>query len=440
MNNPSLKWRYISFLCETRYCKPWGITMRVKHRYVTVVVACVLLAASISGLTVEPAWAQEKSYFASVKPTVSTIYLNAGQICNISFEALSSYGDNAGQVIEYANMGVEVKTADGAVTNMMVANTSATGFADFNYSSATPQVLTFTPIILITQVGIELNSSLIQNDGVYGLQAKSLTVYWDTFDVAMVRRSTDIFEAAQISVNVTYLLVPEEGLTIHAADGSQEFFPKIAHGVNVTVNGVQAEETTVAGVYSANVSILMPTAYVLVEVSQDGWVTANKAFSFTHNANMSIWEPLAAVFATTFAVAFAAVMFSLRKSKSFVTKLNYLPVFAGFLLTLVSFLGLYWVLIWFEGTSHGFAWTAYWIFGVPSFVFGVLGGVFAVHRQKQTAVLFAISVSIFMNIAVVKASLDTYQLATPWALLIAILLFSATSGLLIGNSDNQFKS
>jgi hypothetical protein len=259
--------------------------------------------------------------------------------------------------------------------------------------------------------------------------------------VALVRANTETLEGIQVSVKVTYLLVPEEGLTIQSLnDSQQDFFPKIAQGVKVTINGVQAEETAVAGVYSATVSTLMPTAYVLVEVSQEGWATAHKAFSFTHDANMTIWTPVEIIFASAYVVALAAVLFSFRKSKSLVSKRSYLPVFAGFLLILASFIGLYWVLVWFESTSHGFEWTLYWLLGVLSFGFGISGGIMAVRRQKQAAVLFTASFSIFANIIAVKASLDAYQLALPWTLILMAFAFSVTSGLLIGNSDDQFRT
>jgi hypothetical protein len=254
--------------------------MYLKLPHVTrIVVFCLLLVGSVLTFAVEPATAQSTSYLAIVYPTENTVYLNVGQFLNISFEAVWTYGDNTGQTIEYANVVVEVKTADGAVTDMFLANATTTGFAYFNYSSVTPQILTFAPTKLITADGTELNSSLLQNGEtvLYGLKSELVTVYWDTFNVELVSSNTKTLETVQVSVNVTYLLVPEEGLTITHNDSQQDFFPKIAHGVNVTVNGVAAEETAVPGIYSANVSTLMPTAYVIVKVSQDGWITAHKA-------------------------------------------------------------------------------------------------------------------------------------------------------------------
>lgn len=418
--------------------------MYLKLPYVTrVAVVCLILVGAVLSFAVEPATAQSASYLASVKPTEPTVYLNVGQFWNMSFEAVWAYGDNTGEAIKYANVVVEVKTADGADTGMFLANTTTTGFADFNYSSSTPQILTFTPTKLITADGIELNASLLQNGetSLYGLQSEPVTVYWDTFDVELVSTSTITLKTVQVSVNVTYLLVPEEGLTISHNDSQQAFFPKIAHGVNVTVNGATAEETAVPGLYSTNVSTWMPTAYVIVEVTQDGWATAHKAFGFAHEANLSIWEPLAIIFASVFVAAFSAALFvSSRKLRTTVSRRWTLPVLGGFLLILSSSMGLYSVLVWFEGTLHGFDWLLYGVSGVLSFSFGLLGGTMAVRRKNQTVALGAVSLSLFANVIAVHASLDAYQLPIPWALILPTLAFSLISGLLIGNADDQFQN
>ena len=384
--------------------------MYLKLQYVTrIALVCLLLVGAVLFFAVEPATAQSTSYLASVKPTEPTVYLNVGQFLNMSFEAVWAYGDNTGEPIKYANVVVEVKTADGEDTGMFLANTTTTGFADFNYSSSTPKILTFTPTKLITADGTELNASLLQNGEttLYGLQSEPVTVYWDTFDVELVSTSTTTLKTTQVSVNVTYLLVPEEGLTISHNDSQQTFFPKIAHGINVTVNGATAEETAVPGVYSANVSTWMPTAYVIVEVKQDGWTTAHKAFGFAHEANLNIWEPLAIIFASVFVAAFSAALFvSSRKLRTAVSRRWTLPVLGGFLLILSSFMGLYSVLVWFEGALHGFDWLLYGVSGVLSFSFGLLGGIMALRRKNQTVALGAVSLSLFANVIAVHTSLD----------------------------------
>jgi hypothetical protein len=297
--------------------------MNLKKLYcIRFALACLLLVGLILPFVVETS-AQTTPYLVSVNPTEPIIYSNVGQFVNFSVQAVWSYGDAAGQIVEYADVVVEVRTADGTVTDMVSANTTTTGFAYFNYSSSTPQILTFTPVSVFTPDETELNATLIQNGetSVYGLQSEPVTVYWDTFDVTLVSTNTENLGTIQVSVNVTYLLVPEEGLTIQSQnDTQQEFFPKIAHGVSVTINGVQAEETAVNGVYSATVSTVMPTAYVIVKVSQEGWATAHKALSFAHEANQTIWTPLAVIIALGCVVALSAFLFSSRNAKGVVFK------------------------------------------------------------------------------------------------------------------------
>ena len=156
--------------------------MSLKKRYSTrFALACLLLVGLILPFAGE-ASAQTLPYLVSVNPTETAIYSNVGQLVNFTFQAVWTYGDAAGQVVEYADVLVEVKTADGTVTDIMLANTTTTGFANFNYSSSTPQVLTFTPTKVFTPDETELNATLIQNGetSLYGLQSEAVTVYWDT--------------------------------------------------------------------------------------------------------------------------------------------------------------------------------------------------------------------------------------------------------------------
>ncbi len=412
-----------------------------KLYYTRFALACLLLAGLIAPFAVETS-AQTTPYLVSVNPTEPTIYSNVGQIVEVSFQAVWAYGDNAGQAIEYANVSIEVEAAVDVVTDMVLTNTTATGYVYFNYSSATPQILTFIPVELITADGTELNSSLLQNGeaSLHGLHSEPVTVYWDTFDMELISTSTKTLESFQVSVNVTYLFVPEKGLTITHNDSQQEFFPKIAHGVSVTINGVQAEETEVDGVYSATVSTVMPTAYVIVKASQEDWATAHKALSFAHDANRTIWTPLAVIVALGCVVALSAFLFSSRNAKGIVFKRENLPVFGGFSLIFSSLIGLYWVLIWVESTFHGFEWALYGFFGAICFGFGLIGGVMSLRRKNQAAALFAVSCSLFANVIVVHASHNSYQLAIPWTLILLTFALSLISGFLIGNSDDQFHS
>ena len=132
--------------------------------------------------------------------------------------------------------------------------------------------------------------------------------------------------------------------------------------------------------------------------------------------------------------------FFTRTEKGLVFKRENLPVFGGFSLIFSSLIGLYWVLIWFEGTLHGFDWALYGIFGAVCFGFGLIGGVMSVRRKKQAVALFAVSFSLFANVIAVQASHSSYQLATPWTLILLSFAFSLISVFLIGNSDNRFHS
>jgi hypothetical protein len=44
-----------------------------------------------------------------------------------------------------------------------------------------------------------------------------------------------------------------------------------------------------------------------------------------------------------------------------------------------------------------------------------------------------------VNLVMVKTSLEAYQLAVPWSILIASLTMSMAGGFLICNSDGQFR-
>jgi hypothetical protein len=166
-----------------------------------------------------------------------------------------------------------------------------------------------------------------------------------------------------------------------------------------------------------------------------------QSVSFVHETNITIWTPLAIIIASVFAAAFSAVLFATsRKLRTAVSKRWILPVLGGFLLILSSLMGLYWVLVWFESALHGFGWALYGVSGVFSFGFGLLGGVMAVRRKNQTVALWAVSLSLFANVIAVYASLDSYQLAIPWTLILPTFAFSLISGLLIGNADDQFQN
>ena len=219
------------------------------------------------------------------------MYTTVGRNWTVSFEALWSYGDNSGAAIKNAIVTVQVNNSKNDIINTLQLNTT-TGIFSFNYFLSTADKLTFTPTKLITQDGTKYDSGLFDaGNSVYGFQSKSIAVWWDTFHVSLVNSNTTTLGMVAASVNVTYLLLPEDGLTLPEGStySNQTFLPKIVHCANVTINGFKATETS-AGMYTANSSILLPTAYIHVAVSQEGWVTTHTGFTFSDNANEPLWQ------------------------------------------------------------------------------------------------------------------------------------------------------
>jgi hypothetical protein len=412
---------------------------------VRVTLVSVLLLVLVFAVFVETANAQAAADSrVTVSPATpsSVLHSSVGKNCSIPFQATWTYGDSSGQTVENANVTVEVQTGHGDSVENITQTTNATGHATFNYSSSVPVILTFTPTKLVAQDGAEWNDSLLENGDVrlYGFQSESVTVYYDTFDVALVSTNTETLGLTEVSVNVTYLLVPEEGLTLPpSANSSQEKgISKIAHGVNVTINGVQAEETDVNGVYAASFSTWLPTAYVIVEVSREEWKSTHEGFSFAHDANGAIWTP-----AIVLCLVCAAVLLGLhfvwsRKSKCAVVRGRAgFPVFGGVLLALAAFISLYWGIVGFDSALRGFDWALLGLAGVGSFACGLAGSIISLKRKNQTSAIFAACVPLIVNEIAVKAALDVYQLATPLMTMALSLAVAVISGILIANANEQ---
>ena len=162
--------------------------------------------------------------------------------------------------------------------------------------------------------GFQVNSSPTVVGGIVYIGSADGTVYAlnasSGAKLAQLANTPQRANSVSVTVNVTYLLLPEAGLTLSAQDtySNQTFLPKIASQANVTINGVTAQETSVPGEYSATVSTAFPTAYVLVAAAQSGWITTYTAFGFTQKANEALWGYgvigliLAAVVASIFLV------------------------------------------------------------------------------------------------------------------------------------------
>ena len=401
----------------------------------------LVLCVSVSVGTVNAQTAASHCW-VSVKPETSSsvVYGNVEQNWTIPFQALWSYGENLGKAVENATVTVEVKTDDDVSVANVSETTNSTGFATFYYVSSTPAVLTFTPTSLVTQDETEYNESIVEegHTDFYGMQSSSVTVYWDTFDASLVSADTDSQGVTEVSVNVTYLLVPEDGLTIPGSSPEQ-VFPKIAHDVDVTINGVTAEETSVSGVYTANFSTWLPTAYMLVEVSQEEWLTAHKGFSFSHTSNAAVWTPATAILLVC-AAGLTGVYRVFKKTKG-VPLLNRagFPVNGGLLLAFASFISLYWGLVGFDGASSGFDWAWLAACGFFSFGFGLVASLLSMKKRKQALVIFAVCLPMLTNVIGIKAALDSYQLAVPWLIILPSFVLSVLSGICISNTDKQFK-
>jgi hypothetical protein len=379
-------------------------------------------------------------YYVTIKPEIipdALTYTSVGSNVTLSFVALWSYGSNEGQNIQNATATIQVSNIKDKVIDTLSVNTTS-GIFSFNYTSASAAVLAFTPTKLVTQDRQEWNSSLVDSaNNVYGFTYNWAQVWWDTFHVSLVSSDTSSLGKVALSVNVTHLLLPEEGLQVESVH-----IPKIVHGANVTINGVKAEESqTTPGIYLAHSSTFLPTAYVNIGVSQESWTIFHTAFSFTQNVNEPLWT-YSVVFGLVF--SFAALMirlFTSRKANSSsLFKNSNFPFYGATLLAATSIISLYWGLVGLEGTLHTFDWVLLASLGMFSFAFGITGVIMAIRKKYQAFAIFAATVPLFMNVVGVKTSLDIYRLTNPWLILILSLLLSIISGYLISNSDKSFQN
>jgi hypothetical protein len=417
-------------------------TLPIKITIISLLVLVVVFPVSIETAISETT---DTHYWITANPSTpsAVMYGTVGRNWTISFEAIWSYGTKSGEAVDNANMTVTVKKPEGNIVENITQPTNTAGLATFHYSSSTPIVLTFTPTKLVTSDGEEWNSSLVDDgqNSLYGFKSESIKIYWDTFDATLVNTDTETKGKTTVSVNITYLLVPEEGLTLPNSSPQQIFYPKIAHGVNVTINGVKAEETPVAGIYTARFSTWLPTAYVIVGVTQEGWSPAHKGFSFTHNSNLTIWTPAIILWlvSATLLIILYFVLHIKTKGAKVLSRESY-PIIGGVLLAITSFISLYWGFVGFDSTIKGFEWAFLEIAGLTSFICGLAGSTLSLRLKKQTIILFAICAPLLANAVVVKSSFDIYQLTIPWPMILLPFVISILSILFIGNSDEQFLS
>ena len=116
------------------------------------------------------------------------------------------------------------------------------------------------------------------------------------------------------------------------------------------------------------------------------------------------------------------------------------PFVGSVLLLIASFVSLYWGVVGVDGTMQGFNWGLLGTAGFVSFICGLVGTIMSWRRKNQALVLFTICAPLFANAAAIQYSFDAYQLTMPWIMVALSVAFSLISGLLIGNSDEQFIS
>jgi hypothetical protein len=401
---------------------------------------CILLLLVLLPFSLRPVIGQPTSnYCVTVNSTTpdSPMYAPVGMNLTLSFQAFWSYGEDSGPSINNAFVSVQVNSSKSEVIDTILVNTN-NGFFSFNFSSSTADVLTFTPINLVTETGSEYNFDVVnpEND-LYGLQSESVVVWWDTFQVSLVTFDTKTLGTTMVSVNVTYLLLPEEGLTLPewATYSHQTFLPKIVQNANVAINGENARKTSIAGVYSANVSTWLPTTYVHVGVSQENWITTHTGFSFAHNANEPIWTYVVMI---GLALIVAILIVKLIKSGKNALSLENYPFLGGVLLIIISIISLYWGLVGLDNTLHGFDWIPLTLFGLLSFGLGLVSGVLSIRKHHQALVIFSINFPMITNLIFVKYSLDLYGLDIQWLILIASFVLSLICAFLICNTDEEF--
>ncbi|HSV50143.1 MAG TPA: hypothetical protein VLH35_07480 [Candidatus Acidoferrales bacterium] len=359
--------------------------------------------------------------------TSSPVYGSIGHNWTLTFQALWD-ANNTSQPI--GNASVEIQVTDQKSQNItkLSCNTTSGSFS-FHYLSATPNVFTFTPIKLITADQTE-----------WSIQTQGVTVWWDTFNVELIDSETNNFGTATVFVNITHLLLPEGGLMANEGQGNQTFTAKIVHGANVAINGIKAEETTTSGIYSADVSTVLPGAYYLVNVSQSGWESAQVVFSLTHDANVGAWFEYSFI-GIVFVLLLSLVLFRFFKKEwplKMSNRVGRFPFIGGVLLLCASLVSLFWGLIGVEGTLHGFDWTLLIALELSCFVLGTVGSVLSVRKKNQGFVIFTSTVLLTGNFVAVKLSLETYGLPIDWLSVLASIVFCVVSGLLVSSADEEF--
>ncbi|MCL1977980.1 MAG: hypothetical protein FWG55_07780 [Candidatus Bathyarchaeota archaeon] len=403
----------------------------MKLKYATLALLAMLLVLSILiGTTNVHA---QNNYYVTIKPTASSpSYTSVGNNWTLSFSANWTFGNQNGQPVQNATVVIEVRSSEDIVLEILEFDTDSMGIFAFNYSSTNADILSFIPISLTTLDEQEYTTETI--DGVFGIKAESAIVWYDIFHVELVSYDVNHLGKTVAMVNVTYRLLPEEGLTLP----DQTFLPKIVHDATVTINGVVATEFS-QGIFTAESSAYMDTVYVNVKVFQDYWKTTDTAFCFTHSANQQIWMYCTAFVSVAIFAVLALYYTVYRKANDSSLKYSN-KLFFGFILLLVtSLLSLYWGIVAIEGTLHTFNWFLLALACMFSFAFGLMGSVLVLRKKVQPLSIFTPIVPLIINTVIVKAALDGSQLTSPWLMLFFSTILSAVCIFFISSSDKALQ-
>ena len=393
-------------------------------------VVCVLMVLPIFVPIVSTQ--EQPIYYGTINPISAELpqYTSIGSTVNVPFEAHWTHGPNHSKFIENATATIAVTNQKGELVDTIIANTT-TGVFVINYTQSKPNILSFNATKLVTQDGQEWNAEPIDSTNyAYGLTSSDARVYWDTFHVSMVSCNTDSLGKIDAKVNVTRLLLPQEGLTVRG----DVHVSKIAMGVTVTINGVLTKEIE-PGIYSANSSTWLSTAYVLVKVSSVNWTTTSTGFNFIHNANQPSWTYVmgSAIICVPAMLVLRLLIF--KKANNKAAKHNSFTFIGMVVLTSTCIISLYWTFVAVEATLHTFEWALLAVFGIFSTVLGLVGSVMLMRQKHPAMVMSAVMLPMIMNTLAVNASLGMYQLDSPWIWLFASLFLSIISAVFICRTE-----
>jgi hypothetical protein len=366
----------------------------------------------------------QTNYPVTIKPTNpdSPFYTSVGNNWTLSFTANWNNGD----AIHNATAAIKVLNSQNTVIETLKFNTTL-GVFTFNYSSEDADILTFTPTSLTSMDGQEFT---VEDNH---LRVESSVIWYDTFQVRLVSYDVDNLGKTVTTVNVTYLLLPDEGLTLP----DQTFLPKTVHNATITINGAAATETS-NGIFTAESSAWMDTAYVNVRVSQEGWKKTDTAFSFVHAANQQVWI-YGVGFVLIAIIAALAMHFVVYRKANNSSKHSNKLFFGLILLIISSVLSLYWGVVAIEAVMHTFDWFVFVLACLFSFAFGIFGSVLVFKKKLQPLAIFAPIVPLIINTVIVKSFLDNCQLASPWVMLLLSAILSSVCIFFVSSSDKALE-